>query len=351
MQENIIRIDFDFPDRQKENLQKLNEKLSQMKLSDLRLENEGFYLCTCKHMSADNELLDITYDYGLYKGTLVCTMAQENEDAYIFQMETDVVPEASDDVFDSFKDKWRRNNPDRIMRFLSGRVDGGDKTAFLVISCTKDERSEVKAAKAFVQQVFAHDASGHDAFHTLRVLKLAERIAREEGADMLTVQLAALLHDVDDRKLSPGTYHNQGRARAFLHSQGMEMEKIDEICDIIADVSFKGTDSVVPLTLEGRCVQDADRLDAIGAIGIARTFAFGGSRGRKMYDPAEPPQVGMNAAAYASNEGHTVNHFYEKLLLLKDMMTTDTAMEIAEQRHAYMLEFLHEFMDEWNGER
>ncbi len=209
----------------------------------------------------------------------------------------------------------------------------------------------IEAAKRYIEGIFAKDASGHDAFHTLRVLKLAERIAEREGADKETVQLAALLHDVDDRKLSPETHENQGNARAFLHSQGMDAAKINEICRIIAQISFKGSDTVAPDTLEGKCVQDADRLDAIGAIGIARTFAFGGSRGRKMYDPAEPPVTDMDAAAYAKNEGHTINHFYEKLLLLKDMMNTETARAIAQKRHEYMEEFLQEFYAEWNGER
>lgn len=209
----------------------------------------------------------------------------------------------------------------------------------------------IEAAKRYIEDIFARDFSGHDAFHTLRVLNLAERIAAKEGADMEIVQLSALLHDVDDRKLSPETHETQGNARAFLLRQGMEAEKIEKICHIIAQISFKGSDTVAPDTLEGQCVQDADRLDAIGAIGIARTFAFGGSRKRKMYDPAEPPVENMDAAAYAKNEGHTINHFYEKLLLLKDMMNTASAKEIAAARHAYMEEFLCEFYAEWNGEK
>jgi len=209
----------------------------------------------------------------------------------------------------------------------------------------------IDAAKAYVAEVFSHDASGHDVFHTLRVMHLAEHLAEKEGADRETVQLAALLHDVDDRKLFPETHRNQGRARAFLRDQGVDEARTEAICRIIAAISFKGTDTVAPDTLEGQCVQDADRLDAIGAIGVARAFAFGGARGRKMYDPAEPPVLRMDAAAYAQNQGHTINHFYEKLLLLKDMMNTPSARVLAEARHKYMEAFLAEFYDEWQGKK
>lgn len=209
----------------------------------------------------------------------------------------------------------------------------------------------IEKATAYITELFEKDAGGHDVFHTLRVLHLAERIAKEEGADLETVQLAALLHDADDRKLFPKTHPHQGNARAFLAAQGMDKERIDAICRIISQVSFKGTGSTVPDTIEGKCVQDADRLDAIGAIGIARTFAFGGSKGRKMYDPAEPPQLDMDEAAYAKNQGHTVNHFYEKLLLLKDLMNTPSAKRMAQQRHRFMEDFLSEFYAEWKGKR
>lgn len=213
----------------------------------------------------------------------------------------------------------------------------------------------IQKAEKFVRQYMEGDSSGHDVFHTLRVLHLAETIALEEAkqhsVDMELVQLIALLHDVDDRKLSPETCENLDRARAFLTLNDVDLRRIEEIVKGIRQISFKGTDSVSPDTIEARCVQDADRLDAIGAIGIARTFAFGGSRGSEMYNPDEPPQLNMNDQFYSKHHSHTINHFYEKLLLLKDMMNTETGKQMAQHRHDYMEAFLEEFYSEWNGIR
>ena len=208
----------------------------------------------------------------------------------------------------------------------------------------------IDEAVAYVRELFAGDAGGHGADHTLRVYRTALYLAAREGADAGICALAALLHDADDEKLFPETAENKDHAVSFLASRGVPPETVQRIVDIIKEVSFRGADSVIPTTIEGRCVQDADRLDAIGAVGIARAFAFGGSRGRKLYDPAEPPALNMDAAAYRARRSTTVNHFYEKLFLLKDMMNTPAARALAEKRDAFMRDFLREFLAEWNGE-
>lgn len=193
-------------------------------------------------------------------------------------------------------------------------------------------------AMEFARTVFAGDASGHDFDHTLRVYHMATRLAQEEGADLQTVQLAALLHDVDDRKLSPETYEGKLRAVNFLKENGVEDGKIREIVDIISRISFSAQ-LPPPESIEGKCVRDADRLDALGAIGIARTFAFGGSRGRRMHDPEG---IDKNAS---------IQHFYDKLLRLKADMLTPTGKRLAEQRDAYMRAFLEQFYGEWDGRK
>ncbi len=204
-------------------------------------------------------------------------------------------------------------------------------------------------AKEFAKRLFEGDSSGHDVYHTLRVHDLARTICSKEGGDMDIVRLAAILHDVDDRKL----FGENGfaNARRFMDSEHIDLDDQMFICDIISEISFKGKDSVRPSSLEGKIVQDADRMDAIGAIGIARAFAYGGSKGRAMHIPGEGPKEGMSEKEYFANQGTSVNHFYEKLLLLKDMMNTQTAKDMAQARHDYMVGFLDEFMAEWDGER
>ena len=213
-----------------------------------------------------------------------------------------------------------------------------------------DERL-TETALAYVKALFAEEYSGHDYYHTMRVYRTARKLAAEEGADPTVTALAALLHDADDRKLSPETYETKANAVGFLRSNGVDEETIRRIVTIIGEVSFRGTDSVTPSTVEGKCVQDADRLDALGAVGIARTFAYGGAHHRPMHDPDVPPQTDMDAARYYSHKASSVNHFYEKLLLLKDMMNTASGKRLAEERDRYMRGFLEEFFAEWEGER
>lgn len=209
----------------------------------------------------------------------------------------------------------------------------------------------INDALEFVRKTFHGDYSGHDYFHTLRVYKMAVKIAERENANLTIVQLAALLHDVDDIKLSPETYANKDRAVDFLEKHNVSETMIKAICNIIDEVSFRGTDSTAPETIEGKCVQDADRLDAMGAIGIARAFAYGGNHHRIIYDPEIKPTVTMNAGQYQSHISTTINHFYEKLFQLKDLMNTDTAKRIAGQRENYMKLYLSEFLDEWDAIR
>ena len=198
---------------------------------------------------------------------------------------------------------------------------------------------------------FENDYSGHDYYHNLRVFRTAELICKNESADPEIFQLAALLHDVDDYKLTGNTEGGCPKAKAFLVESGVPQEKIKLICEIISSVSFRGTDTKVPESIEGKIVQDADRLDAIGAIGIARAFAYGGNRNRAIYLPDEPPKSYMNFEEYSKSKGNTINHFYEKLLKLKELMNTETAKNIAEQRHCFMESYLAEFFDEWDGKK
>ena len=207
----------------------------------------------------------------------------------------------------------------------------------------------VQNATKFIKEVFQNDFSGHDFFHSMRVYRTAINIAEAEHADMQVVALAALLHDVDDRKLSPMTAEKKENAARFMRSQNVPESEIRQVCQIIDEVSFKGTDSVRPSMPEGKCVQDADRLDALGAIGIARTFAYGGSHNCAIYDPELPPRTAMNQAQYYSSKSTSLNHFYEKLFLLEGMMNTETGKAIARKRTQYMQQFVDEFLNEWDG--
>lgn len=206
------------------------------------------------------------------------------------------------------------------------------------------------AKAAFLSQQFhSADTTGHDWWHVYRVWKLSKYIAQHEGADSFQVELAALLHDMDDHKMDGADVVNFPNARQTLLKVNVGESIAEKVIAIIKEVSFKGAKvNTTPSSLEACVVQDADRLDAIGAIGIARAFAYGGSKNRFLYDPDVKPEMHATFEQYRNSKGNTLNHFYEKLLLLKDMLNTKTAKAIAQSRHHYMQQFVEQFLDEWN---
>lgn len=204
-----------------------------------------------------------------------------------------------------------------------------------------------------VRRRFENEGTGHDWWHVARVRDIAVRIANEENADIEVVELAALLHDIADHKFHDGDESVGPRmAREWLESISVSPVTVDHVVDIVASVSFKGAD--VPdqaATLEAKIVQDADRLDALGAVGIARAFAYGGSKQRLLYDPRRQPEKHGDFESYKISKSPTINHFYEKLLLLKDRMHTPAARRMAKRRHKFMESFLVQFYAEWKGEK
>lgn len=211
----------------------------------------------------------------------------------------------------------------------------------------------IDQAAAHIQRLFANEGSGHDWWHIYRVWKSAVRLAGAEGADLYVVQLAALLHDIADWKFHGGDLTAGPRvAREWLEQHDVAPDVTEHVCEIIGQLSYKGSGVATDMpTLEGKVVQDADRLDAIGAMGIARAFAYGGHDGRLLYDPEQPPEIHTSAQAYRNSRGATINHFYEKLLLLKDRMQTATGRTMAQQRHEFMEQYLAQFYAEWEGQK
>ena len=204
----------------------------------------------------------------------------------------------------------------------------------------------------FVKEKLEGAEAGHDWFHIERVWKLSKKIAEKEGGNLEVIELSALLHDIADPK-----FHNGDETLAlkiskdFLEEIHVNAELIEQVLFVIKNISFKNrAEAPENPPLELQIVQDADRLDAIGAIGIARTFNFGGFKNNLMYHPEIKPNLGMNKEEYKKSNGTTINHFYEKLLLLKDLMNTETGKKIASERHDFMLQFLDEFYKEWNVE-
>lgn len=210
----------------------------------------------------------------------------------------------------------------------------------------------IERTSAFVKQQLANAEGGHDWFHIERVFKNSLLIAKTEPVDLLVVQLGALLHDIADSKFHNGDETVGPKvAREFLISETVDNETIEHVIKIIENISFKGGNFNTNFTsAELDVVQDADRLDAIGAIGIARTFNYGGFKNRSIYNPEISPNLNMTKEEYKHSTAPTINHFYEKLLLLKDKMNTPTGKQLAQKRHDYMVEFLDQFYGEWNGE-
>ena len=206
---------------------------------------------------------------------------------------------------------------------------------------------------AFVKEKLDNAEGGHDWFHIERVYKNSILIAQEEECDLIVVKLGALLHDIADSKFHDGDETiGPKTARAFLESENVFEETINHVINIIENISFKGGNFENKFSSkELEIVQDADRLDAIGAIGIARTFNYGGFKNRALYNPSIAPNLNMSKEEYKNSNSPTLNHFYEKLLLLKDKMNTATGKKIALERHKFMENFLSQFYAEWEGEK
>ena len=204
----------------------------------------------------------------------------------------------------------------------------------------------------FVKEQLKNAEGGHDWFHIERVYKNALLIAKEEKCDLEVVKLAALLHDIADSKFHEGDESvGPKTAKTFLEAQNVKEETILHVIAIIENISFKGGNFDQNFySIELAIVQDADRLDAIGAIGIARTFNYGGFKNRPLYNPNVQPNLNMSKEEYKNSEAPTLNHFYEKLLLLKDKMNTETGKKIAQKRHDFMITYLSQFYAEWDGE-
>ncbi|MDX2361346.1 MAG: HD domain-containing protein [Crocinitomicaceae bacterium] len=197
---------------------------------------------------------------------------------------------------------------------------------------------------------FEGDSSGHDWYHIQRVFNVARYIQNQEGGNLEVVELAALLHDISDHKFNGGKLDEGGKvAHALLIELGADLSMADQVRYIVDNVSYKGANTKHEMnSLEGRIVQDADRLDAIGAIGVGRTFAYGGHKGQPMYEPERDPSMHQTFEEYATAKSNTINHFYEKLLLLSKRLNTDTAKKLGQERHVFMQQFLDQFLHEWN---
>lgn len=212
----------------------------------------------------------------------------------------------------------------------------------------RDKAKVIRLAEKFVREQLANADTTHDWWHTYRVWQIAKKIAQNEGGDLLVIELSALLHDVADAKLNYGEEEaGLRKTESYLDTLGLSTSKIETIQLIIGNLSFRNEEQAKDIKmLEFDIVRDADRLEAIGAIGIARAFNYGGSVGRPIYDPRIKPKQGMSKRDYQNSNSPTINHFYEKLLTLKDLMRTRTGKKIAKHRHGVLVQFLKDFETE-----
>ena len=215
-----------------------------------------------------------------------------------------------------------------------------------------NKKQIINEVKNYIRKNFQGESTGHDWWHAFRVWQTAKKIARKEGGDLFIIELAALLHDIADWKFYNGnTKAGSEKAKILLKKLKVDSGVIKEICHIIDNVSFKGAGVKNGIkTKEGKIVQDADRLDVIGAIGIARTFAYGGYKGREIYNPNIKPMFHKSFKTFKDGKSTSINHFYEKLLLLKDRLNTKTAKKIARERHKFLESYLKQFFKEWKLE-
>ena len=215
----------------------------------------------------------------------------------------------------------------------------------------KNEKAIIlNKTKEYVKETLINDSSGHDWWHIQRVRNTALYIGETEDVDLFIVEMAALLHDIADEKLNLNEEMGRQKVMNWLKSLDLSTHSCESIMEIIATLSFKGGNRPPMKTLEGQVVQDADRLDAIGAIGIARTFAYAGFHGDLIYDPEISVRETMSKEEYRNEKSTAINHIYEKLLKLKDALNTNTARKLAEERHQFMVTFLDQFYREWNGQ-
>jgi len=216
-----------------------------------------------------------------------------------------------------------------------------------------NKKAIIKQTASYVKNILKKDSTGHDWWHTYRVWKMALKIAKKEkNVDLFVIQLAALLHDIADWKFNGGDMSiGLELAKRWLEKLKVDEKTISKVCEIIENISFKGAYvKSKPISKEAMIVQDADRLDAIGAIGIARCFATGAKLNRVLYNPKIKPKLHKTFEEYKNSKSSSINHFYEKLLLLKDLMNTKTGKEIAKSRHEFMEQFLDRFFSEWKCE-